>query len=275
MFLVTDLITNLRAFFVDKSQVTEKFSNVEKYRIDLIEVQECSIMRHKENYEYWSVFHVSSSSGNNLFIRAYCFSDAIVEYCLKHGLNGELIIREYDDEFKEDNEGTLGNLFKVGSLSKKLLENLTDKNKDWCSYAIEVMNRIDSEEELIEYEKLSHTYSETDEKILNSIYEEYGNYHKGFDTLTAEQIKNRCSYVWRSYLFLESMDIDFDGMCFIGRIQKNKNLTVNETLFWTFFFEGWGGYDCQYPYQFYKKFLSDDFEELYSKREEIKKYLDT
>lgn len=275
MFLVTDLATNLTAFFTDKNQVTEKFSNTEKYRIDIISVQECSIMRHKENYEYWGVCHVVSSSGNSMYIRAYCCADAVVEYCLKYGLDGEIIVREYDDEFKNDEDGAFRNLFKVGSLSKKLLEKLTDKNKDWCSYAIEVFNHIDSEEELIKYEKLSHTYSETDENVLNSIYEKYGNYHNGFETLTTEQIKNRCSYVWHSYLFFESMDIDLDGMCFIDGIQKDKNLTVNETLFWTFFFEGWGGYDCQYPYQFYKKILNGDFEKLYCKREEIKKHLVT
>ena len=80
--------------------------------------------------------------------------------------------------------------------------------------------------------------------------------------ISVEEIKERCSYIWKSYLFAESTGMGFMDMQFYWKL-RDKISDPDELLFWTFRFCAWGGYENPFPYTLYKGLIDGRFERFY------------
>ena len=187
-----------------------------------------------------------------------------------NGANVRLIsVKEYDlrdcgrlkaeealgAELPDPLEPEVGN---VNALTEEILGFAGEGNGELCAHAVYYSMGIESAAEL-----------KRTELDCNSVGElqRYPCY-RNFDELTAEGIRERCSYVWKEWLFFESTGAT-------PRFMRMHSVTASsrdvwETLFWTFIYEVWGGYDCQYPFLLYKGLKERRFDRFLCELEKVR-----
>lgn len=80
--------------------------------------------------------------------------------------------------------------------------------------------------------------------------------------ISVDEIKERCSYIWKSYLFVESTGMDFMDIQFYWKLRDNIT-DPDELLFWTFRLCAWGEYENPFPYTLYKGLIDGRFRKFY------------
>lgn len=80
---------------------------------------------------------------------------------------------------------------------------------------------------------------------------------------SVEQVKDIFHYIWRSYLFMESTDMDFVMIQYYGKLKQSQD--INEVLFWSFRFCAWGGSFNPLPYTLYRAIIDGRFNAYYDK----------
>lgn len=80
--------------------------------------------------------------------------------------------------------------------------------------------------------------------------------------ISVDEIKERCSYIWKSHLFIESTGMDFMDIQFYWKL-RDKITDPDELLFWTFRLCAWGEYENPFPYTLYKGLVDGRFEKFY------------
>lgn len=134
---------------------------------------------------------------------------------------------------------------------------LTEKNKMLVACFISLCNE-DSTADTIE--EIERELLET-EIACNTVDGELYHYHyteKNGAQLNIDDIKEKCTYIWKSYLFLESLDADF---WFDNEFYRLSDSVAEpeELLFWTFLMCLFGQYDCQYPYTLFLRIRENEY----------------
>lgn len=151
----------------------------------------------------------------------------------------------------------------VGPLEEKCLAEFDWRIADLINLFVEEEfcnsgdNGIKTEMELLSYEISCNS-------VNAGIIEECRGMSEQGIQISVEQIKKRCSYIWKSYLFAESTGMDFGMLQFYYKLRDNIS-DPDEMLFWTFRFCSWGGYDNPFPYTLYKGIIDGRFERFYDK----------
>lgn len=80
---------------------------------------------------------------------------------------------------------------------------------------------------------------------------------------SVEQVKDIFQHIWKSYLFMESTDMDFMMIQYYNKLKSSQD--VNEVLFWSFRFCAWGGRFNPLPYTLYRAIIDGRFNDYYDK----------
>lgn len=176
----------------------------------------------------------------------YRMGEALVKYRFNVETYSGIIKAEYDTE-------------KLGPLEKKLLENMDPRAKELVYLFLREgffeEKEITTEGKLLKYEAYRNS---VDGEIISECS---GIGEKGI-VVNKEQVQEIYSYIWRSYLFVESTDMDFPALSFYRKLRDNVE-DADQLLFWSFRLCVWGGYDNRLPYTLYKGLLDGRFAKYY------------
>lgn len=86
-----------------------------------------------------------------------------------------------------------------------------------------------------------------------------------------EELFKRYSYIWDDYFFIESTGMSFEQMQWFEKIKKSIS-SVDEFLFWTMRLCGWGNYDFNHTFSFYKRLTLGKMKKFYDCPEEVKSW---
>lgn len=120
-------------------------------------------------------------------------------------------------------------------------------------------NDIKNEKALLEYELRGNCLNVKLPEYCKEMSE------KGV-SLTIDEIKQRCSFVWEDYFFVESTGMTYDVLQFYKHLKKDIT-DPDELLFWTFRLCAWGECINPFPYTLYKGLIEGRFERFYDKYE--------
>lgn len=87
----------------------------------------------------------------------------------------------------------------------------------------------------------------------------------------SKQMFKRYSYIWDNYLFIESTGMSFEQILWFDRLKQSIS-NVDEFLFWTMRLCGWGGYDFNHTYSFYKHLVAGKMKEYYECSDYVKNW---
>lgn len=99
-------------------------------------------------------------------------------------------------------------------------------------------------------------------------------YRLSFDLGTEQSLEDlfQCySYVWNSYVFIESTGMTFEQQLWFDELRESIS-NVDEFFFWTMRLCGWGGYDFKHTYSFYKRLSQGKMKAYYDCPEEIRSW---
>lgn len=143
-----------------------------------------------------------------------------------------------------------GNTKKIDMISNELLANyLTVENKllvacfiSRCNYNDPAADLEQAEERLLERELNCN-------RVNGELYL-YDYTKDGGALLTVADIKDRYRSIWKSFIFVESMDFGFAADRDYYSLSEGP-VEAEELLFWTYLLGFYGLYDCFYPYTLY------------------------
>ena len=253
-YLITDSEGNVY-YIADTEPRNEESGYSTRFSVKAVDAVVSEILNHDDEAKISALCEVKTDIGSSVWVLAFGADCALVD--ARRWLNENdgadvrlLSVKEYDlydcgklrvgEVLASENAVPLGfESENVSALVEEILGFVCDGNAELCSHAICYSFGIDDPEEL-----------KAVERDCNSVGEklEYPCFER-FEELTSEGIRERCSYVWKEWLFFESTD---STLSFMRKHSETASTSdVWETLFWTFIYETWGGYDCQYPYLLY------------------------
>ena len=141
-----------------------------------------------------------------------------------------------------------------------LSEYLTEKNKLLVACFISLCNEDSTADTIEEIEKELLTTEISYNTIEGTLYHYHYTIEDGAQ-LSLVDIKERCNYIWSSYLFLESLDAEFILDNEFNRL-RDAVFNPEELLFWTFLMCLLGQYDCQYPYTLFLRIRKNEYAEF-------------
>ena len=146
----------------------------------------------------------------------------------------------------------------IDNASNHLLSNyLCEANKTLVACYISLCNDdiYETSTEAIEHTLLQ---TEISHNTVNGRPYHYA-YKEGYGAqLTIENIETRCSYIWKSYVFCERINLDFMSLNDFRKLSENIQ-NPEELLFWTFMMCFYGQCDCNYPYTLFIKIKENTF----------------
>lgn len=215
----------------------------------------CEHVKDEDIYEV--IFHTSHNQTFSVKVNTTDCGIAVVEAYLFVQHQIPTILRHTETIQYISNNSTQ-KVESIGLASKYLLQNhLHENNKILVACFISLCNKDSTTKnfELIEHELLE---SELSGNIANGNFLHY-NYDRNMGVqFTINDIMKRCSYIWNTYLFTESVDFDFSCLKEFTQL-KNDLSEPEELLFWTFLMCFYGQYDCYYPYTLYLRIKEDSY----------------
>lgn len=153
-------------------------------------------------------------------------------------------------EYSFDNPYWGGNTKKIDMISNELLANyLTVENKLLVACFISLCDRNDPAADLEQAEERLLERELNCNRVDGELYL-YDYTKDGGALLTVADIKDRYRSIWKSFIFVESMNFGFAAMMDFDSLSEDT-LEVPELLFWTYLMCFYGRYSCYYPYTLY------------------------
>ncbi|MBR2459656.1 MAG: hypothetical protein IKB34_00280 [Clostridia bacterium] len=212
-----------------------------------------SDIQYRYKSDMWSdLCEITTDKGNALWVLAFGWDCALV--VARRYLNGQgradeapASVKQYDiygcdkktaiDAVNSKNMAPLeSESYTVGALSEQILGLACDGNRELCALAVGYVNGFSSLEDLKRFEIDCNSYGDVTHPCADR-----------FSELTSELVRKESSHIWSNWMLLEGEKLSIIRMYDTA----GKAEEVWEALFWTFFFEAWGGYDSKYPYLLY------------------------
>lgn len=153
-------------------------------------------------------------------------------------------------EYSFDNPYWHGNTKKIDMISNALLANyLTVENKLLVACFISLCDHNDPAADLEQAEERLLEHELNCNRVDGELYL-YDYTKDGGALLTVADIKDRYCSIWKSFVFVESMDFGFAAMMDFDSLSEDT-LEAEELLFWTYLMCFYGRYSCYYPYTLY------------------------
>ena len=153
-------------------------------------------------------------------------------------------------EYSFDNPYWGGNTKKINLISNELLANyLTVENKLLVACFISLCDHNDPAADLEQAEERLLEHELNCNRVNGELYL-YDYTKDGGALLTVADIKDRYRSIWKSFIFVESMNFGFAAMMDFDSLSEDT-LEAEELLFWTYLMCFYGRYSCYYPYTLY------------------------
>ena len=236
------------------------------------ECRESTVIDCKRFYDLWDLYRVELQNGEHMLFYAPGLGAAAVDALLIRAACGAPnceIRRIFEYRIARKNYGNVMQIptkeYPLYPPAQRLLTHLCEDNKDLCAHALELINGFRTEEEIWEQELLCNTT--TTEIGPGSAF--VANY-QGIQSLNSSQLKRR-SILRFDYFYTEEQDMNLRQM---NLLYGCRDLEDGEAaLFWSFIFELWGGYDCNFPYALYRGILNNSFARFYEDYRQKRKLL--
>lgn len=222
-------------------------------------IHDAEVFSHRRTSAFPDVYEIRNASGESFLCRAMNEASALIEACFS-GFNANAIlwIRKYDEEVLWEHHSVAPGeeTRELTQPARNILRRLNENNKELCALALEYVNDVEDEEELLELEISMNT------PVGNPFAEDCpqpGKHYIPVERQTAEGIRQNARCVWYDWLFLESTDPSDRILKWMAEGKKSTDVT--DTLVRTFLLQCWGGYECRYPYALYRGIMDRSFED--------------